>query len=229
MSVTTPSQPHTDAATPAVDLDYEVSKGFAHRYIRFRCRKLIGRYGYTKADLPDLQQDLKLHLVQRFSQFDPTIKSWRVFVVMVIRTKISNLVEACRRIKRDQHGREVSLSEMVKPAAGPSTEMADTITLDDVARLTGEFDRPASEWSDLEYDVAAAIAKLPRRLRRACKLLQKHSVSDTARKMRVSRVRMYEMLHEIRRELIPHGIHLYRRDVLNAPAFETEEQTESLR
>ena len=64
-------QPRPHTVAPAdIDLNQELTCGFAHKFIRHKSRQLVGRCGIRRADRADLDQDLKLHLMRRFGQFD---------------------------------------------------------------------------------------------------------------------------------------------------------------
>ena len=54
-----------------IDLSSELSHGFAASFIRYKATRLVGRAGIRPCDQEDVEQELRLHLVQRFPKFDP--------------------------------------------------------------------------------------------------------------------------------------------------------------
>ena len=94
-----------------VDLSYELSKGFAARFIGYKAGRLIGRAGFKPSDREDLEQDLKLHLVRRFDKFDPHVGHWNAFVVTVVSRYVLTLIVQRRRSKRRQDLSLASLDE----------------------------------------------------------------------------------------------------------------------
>ncbi len=73
----------------AVDVACDLVSGFAHRFIRFKVRQLIGRHGFTRSDRDDLEQELRLAVWQRRSQFDPRVADWGCWLSTVVERHIA--------------------------------------------------------------------------------------------------------------------------------------------
>ena len=71
--------------------------------IRHKIRKLIGQYGFTVSDEPDLQQELAMHVSIRMAQHDPSRAARSTFVDRIVRNKIVNILE--HRMAKKRGGR----------------------------------------------------------------------------------------------------------------------------
>jgi RNA polymerase sigma factor (sigma-70 family) len=69
-----------------------LASGYTTRAIRHKARQLVGRRGFNISEQEDIEQELRLHLLRRFSKFDPRIAHWKVFVRTVIERRAATLV-----------------------------------------------------------------------------------------------------------------------------------------
>jgi RNA polymerase sigma factor (sigma-70 family) len=164
-----------------IDLSCELSHGFAARFIRYKASRLVGRAGFRAADREDLEQDLRLHLVQRFPKFNPQLAHWNAFVVTVVSRHVLTLVAQRRRCKRRLDLATVSLDEMMAGASEDTEELP-----------VGKCELPSTLRDsaadhDVAIDVHDVVARLPHRSRELCRRLMQESPAEVARKMRVPR------------------------------------------
>jgi RNA polymerase sigma-70 factor (ECF subfamily) len=178
-----------------VNLDHELTAGFAHRFVRFKAGQLIGNYGFKRCDRPDLEQELKLRLIERFGQFDPAKSDWPEFVTVVVERHVATLIESQNRLKRSA---VVSLSEEDLDEDGQVAELADRITSDHVAALTRVFERSDAERVELEHDVAAVLGCLPDDARRVCEALKSQTVTQVARELGIPRTTINSLVQRLR-------------------------------
>ncbi|MFV0444093.1 MAG: RNA polymerase sigma factor [Planctomycetaceae bacterium] len=197
MTAAVQNPPRNAAATP-IDINHELTAGFAHRYIRFKSRQIIGRHGISRADRADLDHDMKLRLLRRFRQFDPQKSDWEAFVVTVVERHVATILQAQQRQKRLGAGTEVSLSEETFDEEGFACELGDQVSLDHVARITGDFDRSDLEWLELDHDIEAALETLPDPIRELCERLKHDSIAATADAMGVPRSTLMSLLRRLR-------------------------------
>ncbi|MCX7701853.1 MAG: hypothetical protein N2039_13325, partial [Gemmataceae bacterium] len=62
---------------------------FTQGLIRRKVRQLVGRDGFTAQDRDDLEQELRLRLLQNLSQFDPDQAHRNVFVTSVVERAVA--------------------------------------------------------------------------------------------------------------------------------------------
>lgn len=200
------SAAHETPATPAIDLNKELTAGFAHRFIRFKVKQIIGRLGLKQADREDIEQDLRVLILRRFSQFDPAKSDWPAFVTTIIERRIATILEYQERCKRASAGGEVSLSKWALDADGQIVSLADTLSADHLARRTGSCQGTATDRIDLQTDCAKVLDGLSPECREICEGLKSVSIRTLARRMKVGHATVHRRLKEIRASFKNQGI-----------------------
>lgn len=199
----TPAELGTTPTDHEIDIDHELTRGFAARLIRTKAKQLVGKAGFTRSDVPDLEQEMKVRIWTRFSQFDAEKAHWNAFVTTVVERHVATILEAARRSKRD--GATVSLSELVEDDDHELVELADIIGPEDRESLTGRFVDTDENLADLRMEVADFLESLPGDLRRLCELLKTHSVAGAARRLKIPRTTASSMVTHLRQRCIEAG------------------------
>lgn len=195
--VSTTAVPGHADANAETDLDDELTAGFTHKFIRHKSRQLIGRHGVTAGDRSDLEQDMKLRLLRRLPQFDPSKSDWPSFVTTVVERHVATIIQSRRRLKRAAAGGLVSLAQEALNEEGERVEQADCVLLEDVERVTGEMDRSQQDWLELELDCESVLAGLPLELHEICRLLKFKSISAVARQLDIPRTTLVSLLRQL--------------------------------
>ncbi len=130
---------------------------FARTLARIKVRQ-SGRL-ILRADREDVEQELLLEVVVRWTRFDPLKATAEAFVERVVRDKLRNILRDRKRAKRDWR-REQALD----PKAHDRPDRANGL-----------------RQVELRVDVQAVVADLPPTLREACDQLQRESLSAVAR------------------------------------------------
>ena len=73
----------------------------AKEIIRRKARYLMRRGGFSVSELPDLEQELSLHLLKRTPSFDPRKADWDVFVKAIVTAWGVNLLRDRHAAMRD--------------------------------------------------------------------------------------------------------------------------------
>lgn len=206
MSSLAPRTRRRQPARTSIDLDHELTEGFAQKFIRHKTRQLVGRCGFTPTDREELDQELKLRLLERFPQFDPQKSDWPAFVTTVIERQIATLLESRCRLKRYGDGNAVSLSEETSSEEGLATELGDQVTLEQSQSLTREFDRSDFEWAELEHDVAVVLDQLPPEERAVCEALQHGNIAQVARRLNIPRTTLQSLVARLRTKFAANGL-----------------------
>ena len=206
-----PEQLHAPAGTAAatadhhVDIDHELTKGFAAKLIRRKAKQVAGRAGFSTADREDLEQEMKLRVWQRLPQFDPSKAHWNAFVTTIVERHVATILQGARRTRRFEDNAHVSLSELVEDDGRELVELGEMIAPQHKEHLTGRYVETAQNLSDLKLDLEDVIAGLPDDLRRLCELLKFHNVKDAAREMGIPRTTASSMVSRLREIFIAAG------------------------
>ncbi len=180
-----------------IDLSHELTQGFAARFIRYKASRLVGRAGIRPCDQEDLEQELRLHLVQRFPKFDPKVAHWNAFVTTVIGRHVLTLLVQRRRMKRRYDLSVASLDEMTDNAVGTDGD-SNFAGAEHYAVRHTTSDETAHR--DLTIDVRDALARLPRHSRELCRRLMVDSPAEVARQMHVPRTTLCGRILSLRKE-----------------------------
>lgn len=133
------------------------------KIIRHKVRKLIGRYGLTPSDEPDLQQELAMHVFTRMTKHNPARGARSTFVDRIVGNMIANIIERLTAKKRG-HGKNVcslhALSEEQLIDAGSGADAAD-LGLDLVASLAALPPALLTIALALTVDTPAEVARMP--------------------------------------------------------------------
>lgn len=164
---------------------------YAKSIIQHKARQLIGKYGFNRDDLDDLQQDMALDLLVRLPKFDPSKASFRTFVSLIVNRKTASIVRSRRREKRSYRRHLVSLDEPVASRDGSVTQREQTISRDDFDRRMGKHGLSDEERVDLHIDLSLAVSELSPDLRNLAGQLVTHSISEVARERGVPRSTLY--------------------------------------
>jgi len=138
------------------------------RLIGFKVRQLIGKYGFTSSDVPDLHQELTMHVHQRVERHDVNRGARSTFMDRLVSNKIASIIEHRTAMKRDV-GKERELDPEFEPYPTKSRKA-----------------KRDQEHADLVLDVAAAIPQLPRDLRKIARQLMHHNKAEVGRAMHLS-------------------------------------------
>ena len=177
---------------------------YARSIVRWRAAQLCRRAPFIPSDMPDIEQELALDLMQRACRWNPNKGTWQGFVWRVVLNQTSSLLRRARSQRRGQRHATFSLDRLERvteedcDGSKPTQEVADT-------------ERPLT-WpssTELRIDLFTAINDLPEDLRVVCLRLQNESVHDIARSLGCSRRAVYRRLHEARVLLAQAGLRDY--------------------
>ncbi|MEK6676888.1 MAG: sigma-70 family RNA polymerase sigma factor [Planctomycetota bacterium] len=163
--------------------------------IRMKARQLVGRYGFTKSDRTDIEQELTLDLHIRLGRFDPAKGRPATFMRMVVDRRAGSMIRKRKAQVRDYRRRAHSLDE-----------------LSDENGNNGHIAEPAMDYRrqhDLEIDVSDALASLADELRSVAEDLREKHVVEIARERGCGRETVRRAVRRIRRHFEQRGLHNY--------------------
>ena len=147
------------------DMNIELATGFAATVIRTKARQLSRQGNFSRSDIPDLEQEMKLRLWKRLRRFNPKKAPWEVFVVTVVERHAATIVEAYKRQKRDGADRVEYLSKRIELSDAKSTLLAHALTNEDQEATRGCYRENEYALVDLRLDLEAFITGLRRNTR----------------------------------------------------------------
>lgn len=172
-------------------MDVSELDDFARRHIHYKAKQLIGREGFTRSDVEDLEQELAVDLLGRLRRFDPNRASRETFTVHVVRHRIATIIRDRKAGIRDYRREECSLNQTVRDENGALMERGGLV--DEQAVHVGRTDR---ERCELRSDMEAILNGMSEEDRDLCVHLMKHSPSEVAQQTGISRPTIYERLEK---------------------------------
>jgi len=173
---------------------YEGIEKDAVLLVRSKAKQLVGRYGFTKSDRADIEQELMRDLCQHLPRFNPKRANRKTFINRIVDHAVVTLIRRQQAAMRDHRRNGGSLNEDVKAPDGRVTERAST--------LNAEMNRAGRSDLDgrlLVLDVHVVVAVLPQDLRDLAVRLQTQSMAQAAREIGKARSVVYERVAELRR------------------------------
>ncbi len=155
--------------------------------IEFRASQMVGKYGFTDDDRPDLEQDLPLHFLHRRPQFDRRRSKLITFADRIIRSRIKTFKEYRMDTKVRDYRREAYL-------------IGDTVPEESEERRRRGITRTnLTDRSDLALDVAGVMASLPDDLKDICTHLQSKPIAKVAEEIGIPRSTLYDRLAKLQK------------------------------
>jgi len=159
----------------------------ARKIIRRKARLLVGLFGFTPDDVPDLEQELSIALLKRCGYYDPAKGKEATFILRVVERKIADLISYRQAGCRDWRQCPHSLNETINMADADDVEFLETLD-----------DGNTSDHA-LILDVTMVIERLPPDLQEACRLLQNYSIGEIIEGRMASHSVFYRKLERLRR------------------------------
>lgn len=171
-----------------IDLDFELSQGFARTLIRKVVHRTSRKIPLNDYDKEDFEQTLSMELFRRAGHFEPRLGSWEAFSAKVVSNCLKTEIERFMR-RRDQEPRPMDLYEELAEVEDVELKLAD-LRMDEqfMLRLLLPSQRDLCE--RLKYDSLRSISEqlgIPRRtlrdrLKKIRKRLNEDSIQENAKK-----------------------------------------------
>src|SRR5437764_1266435 len=92
----------------------DIIDSFAKQYVRTAVQRLVGRYGITQSDVPELIEDLYTHLRMQYPKFDHRRGRWTTFSSTAVDNQIASWIRQRCAGKRDYRREGGSLNARLK-------------------------------------------------------------------------------------------------------------------
>ncbi|MDD5596578.1 MAG: sigma factor [Victivallaceae bacterium] len=158
----------------------------AEKIIRHRARMLIGLFGFTKHDVPDIQQELFLELYKRKENFDSEKGRESTFIARVVESKVLDLIKQRQAECRDWRQCRESLNR--------------TVTLPDIGVIEKIDTLESEQNSDLLLilDVTLIQERLPPDLQEFCQILKYYDKNEALADYSTSRSVFFRNLQKLK-------------------------------
>lgn len=150
---------------------------FTMGLIRRAARKLVGKFGFTPSDRPDLEQDLALEVFRRFQEANQDVDRPEAFATTVVKNSVINMLDS-HKAKRKRQVQCESLDEMIQGPDGRQVAVGETISENHRLRPLPCGADGEAEFQERMVALDRLISGLPRQLRIAAEALKKGTSLD---------------------------------------------------
>jgi len=164
-----------------------VSDPFTVTLIRIKARQLCRRSDFSRSDYDDLQQDMRLYLLEKAHLFDPDRGNIEAFVTKALRTWVAMRLRYRKREKRRESYKAVSLERTPVEYEGGITSLGAVLLEEDGRRLTRTYPISEIEQFELREAIEHAMGSLEPGDRAMLTHVAEHGVANAARTFGVSR------------------------------------------
>jgi RNA polymerase sigma-70 factor (ECF subfamily) len=179
---------------------YQGIDAYASRLIRYKAKRLVGRFGFTAADREDLEQELMFDLHRRLPKYDARRARRDTFIDRIVNHKIATIIESRIAGKRDYRllaplpdDYDIEFDEEGEPI-----DRKDPLDQDNYMFRIGRRYRPEAERHDLQLDVRKCVERLDSGLRRLCLRLMTETITETSRSSGIPRGTLYDAIEKLR-------------------------------
>lgn len=166
---------------------------YALARIDYRVRRLARRFDLSEADQEDYRNDMVVELQSALRRFDPEKSKRETFINRVLDRYLAYATRnRCTRLRRS---------------------CENPLGFDDIHIGYEPIDNDPShgELSEqghvgLHIDMASVIGGMPKRLQRACRLLQEFEPAEVAGRLGIHRTSIYRIIREIRERFVAAGL-----------------------
>lgn len=176
------------------------------RNIRIRAARLARSGAVPGLDADDIEQELRLDLIRRTSNYDPSKASYDTFADRVVANRIATLASTTKAMHAER-----TIQSIHAPVGDENGEGALTLTdvLPEAASLDPIDDFLLAHGPGLRSDVGKLLAALCPATRQVAIAISHLSISEAARALGLHRSTIYERLSVIRATALNLGLDEY--------------------
>ncbi|QDU71066.1 sigma-70 family RNA polymerase sigma factor [Mucisphaera calidilacus] len=183
-----------------------VSDPFTVTFIRVKAGQLIKRSDFTSSDFEDLQQDMRLYLLEKAHLFDPDRGNLESFVTKAVNSCVGMILRRQDRLKRREEKKAVSLEGTMVEHEHEITALGDVLLEDDGQRRTRACPKSGIEHFELNEAVEHVMNKLDPDDRDLLLSISEHGLKETARRRGVSWRQITNTRDRLRKEFEKAGL-----------------------
>jgi len=183
-----------------------VSNPFTVTLIRIKARQLCRRSDFSQSDFDDLQQDMRLYLLEKEHLFDPARGNLEAFVTNCINTWVAMHLRYRKREKRHESYKAVSLDRTPVECDGDITTLGAVLLEEDGRRLTQTCPISPTEQFELSEALGHVMQGLEPDDQALLIHVAEHGVASAAESLGISRRQVDNAMARIRRRAEKAGL-----------------------
>lgn len=180
--------------------------------VKGKARTLVGRYGFTRADLGDIEQELLLqvHLKREASHSWDDLKAAEKTVMdRILNNKIRDMIEAAKTDKRRIWERLESLHQELAPSSSEDPLTYEDF-IDENKSIGGGYAKSSVERQEIRLALDLAREKLTDLQWKICQLLREGlNITEVADALQIKRTTLNRHLDRMRKVLYRRGLREY--------------------
>ncbi len=201
MAIQTVLTQPTDLSSSSLIVDYALAR------IDYRMRQLASQFGLSEHEREDYRHDMVVELLSAFKRFDPHKAKRQTFVNRVLDKFVKHAIRGRYTRQRRACDSPVHFEDI-----GPGYQFVVNDT------RAGQLNEQGL--CELRLDLHAAIARMPERLQRVCRLLMTFDPAEAARQLGICRQSVYRNMREIRERLIRAGLGISGNGATDSPQLQ---------
>lgn len=179
---------------------------YANTLIRIKARQLCRRTDFSRSDYDDLQQDMRLYLLQKAHLFDSDRGNIESFITRILKTWVAMRLRYQDRQKRRDSHKVASLERTTVECDGVITTLGSALLEEDGQRLT-ETDTPSPlERLEQRDALMTVIEKLGPEDRQVWMHVAEHGARSAVRSLGVSRRHIEKVMDRVRQHCEDAGL-----------------------
>ncbi len=182
------------------------------KIVRKAAKRAIGKAGFTRNDLPDIEQELMLAALNGLKQDRNSIENETAFTWGVVNNHLKLLFRKENHKSKRWRRHRISLNIPIELDSGDLEELIDLVDADYLLRNHSYCIPDPYCDIDLAENIDTHIRTLPEELRRLCEELKKQSVKELTREKKTRITVTRREIKQIRKELKKLETLLFFRD-----------------
>ena len=201
-------QKQSDSSTSRIDLERKLhdSHSFPSRLIYYASRRLCRQKGFSSGVQKDIEQELRLHLLNQIAAYDPSRAQVYTFFARIVSNKVASMRRHRQARKRLHQSSTVSLNRNAKDFDGHIVAYSELIDSRSSRTHRQQYSRSTEEVVQLREDIKIVLDCLPIDQRNLATRLMRRSVSQVAKDMGVSRQKIYREIAKLRKRFVDHDL-----------------------
>lgn len=180
---------------------------YALARIDYRVRQLAERFNLPQDQQEACRHDMVVELLSAFRRFNPDKAKRETFINRVLDLFVKYTTRVRCTHRRRPSDNPIHFDD-IAPGYQPVINDPPTGQIDEQGRC------------ELRIDMDAAVARMPSRLRRVCRLLMKFDPAEAAKQLGICRQSIYRNIWEIRGYLAGAGLGTSKNGATNSPRLQ---------
>lgn len=180
---------------------------FTRRLAKKKAMQLVGKYGFAETDREDIEQDIYVHVLQRWSSYDPGEGHHHKFVTAVIERYMANFVRDRCAVKRC----DSAVGSLHSPLSESGEEQNPNQSVSENALdgRIGRQRRKSSDLAELRIDIDLLLKEFPIQWQEVLEFRKSLSVTETSERLSIPRTTINSWIRKVRNRFAEAGLNDY--------------------